>query len=852
MKARYFIIAGIIALFSGCQKSPEAEPEKTNSYDFGLTVRNEDYVEQVVLKGMGNTYIVKTNNLPSWITEVTLSKEGYEGDPVALFSIKADYNMEESRTAKVSLEMSSGKTATVELTQWPVLQAKDNAIYKSMNTKFEDNWSETKRITLVTSNVKENGVSDIKSIDVSLPWNWDQMPQCYLPKGDGSDESMEVYKMIDRKGDWSLVFNLTGINSLPNYNYFGLYNRYTGILRIFYYFTEEMIPDANVSDHLWSFSVNRNLASHIATQFALPSHEKPTESFLTRAAKPVLSSPTTDSFNPLSSGSKNVPAVGWWAFDVNMAAYRAGHNFFDESPRNAVNINLCTYNEQNVVLNSVIKGAINGTLTGKVNLEAIRPSKLSETGKAWTTALGITSTVLTHMFLINETAKTAQDRISGKPGDTKTNKTINSKAEMGDNDLLLGIAPRPRQSNVDTKSFSVTGLVLFTVGIVSNIVGKIIESKCTEKVKDESFGGLTADVCMDLDAVMATQGVIGAPTANKVPPVSMSMEYLKSETPDKKPTSLGSGVWNLAKHPVIYVVKDAYWSENNFSVFSSKKEYPVGEGTSNVQDVYSYDIGATKGSRPGLRLITFLDPTSVRGVAFNTDLFDKEFQSLSVYLSYGVYPSSQPGYTDAFRIDEGLDYKHSWRLSEKEKFKSTDPDCGFKLFKKPHTDELFNWVGIEKDKVQVAGYRLSNQYLRADRPGLERRYYGPSTYYSKPYASAFDLDDVQFVYDPQVYVPFNETGHTLYDPQIPDFVVTAAINAAGRDTRDDGSPMAIVTSTLRYLPKIEFISYKDVQTVYNQIKARKEEMYGPEGTNTYFVEMEYLVNHIKDIADALK
>ena len=855
MKARYFLVVaavGIMGMVCACQKAPEEESKTPVPYDYGLTVRNEDYVEQVVLTGLGNTYIVNTYNLPAWITDVTLSKQGHNGDPVALFSIKANYDMEESRTARVSLEMESGVTATVELTQWPILQGKDNAEYKSENISFEADWSAAKKITLYTQNVRINGSPEIVDMQVSLPWNWEQLPQSYLPRGNNEDTNLEVWKMVDRKGDWSLVFNLTGIKALPNYNYFGLYNRYTGILRIFYYFTDDMVPDNNTSDHLWSFSINRSLSQHSATQFTLPAKEEVLESFKTRAAMPVLSSPTTDAFNPLSSGSKNVPAIGWWAFDVNMAAYREGHNFFDETPRTAMSINLCTYNEQNVILNSVLKGVLNGSLSGELNLEAIRPSTVSSTGKAWISVLNISSSVLTHMFVVNEMAPTAQARMSAAMARGGVRAANGQNAD----NIPAAIPVHNNPRRIDTKSFSALGLVIFGIGTLTSIIGKIIEANCTQKVQDDKFGDLSATMTMDLDAVMATQGTISSATPNKVPPVSMSMEYLKKETPDKKPTSLGDGVWNLDYHPVIYVVNDAYWSENDFTIVSTQKEYPVGEGTSNVTDVYSYDLGPTRGSRPGLRLITFLDPTSIKGVSVNKDLFDAEFENLCVYLSYGVYPGSAPGYSDAFRVDEGLDYKHSWRLSTKDVSKkpcsSTDPEIGFKLFKKPHTNELFSWVGIEDEKIQVAGYRLSNQLLRTDRPGLERRYYGPSTYYRKPYASAFDLDDVEFVFDPQVFVPFEDSGHKLYDPQLPDFVVTAAINAVGKDSRDEGSPSAIVTSTLRFLPKIEFISYKDVQTVYNNIEKQKNQMTGPDNTETCFVEMEYLIQHIKDIADALK
>lgn len=50
--------------------------------------------------------------------------------------------------------------------------------------------------------------------------------------------------------DWEMVFNLTGIKEKPGEHYFGLYNRYTGILRVFYYLTEDKVPSHDGNDHM--------------------------------------------------------------------------------------------------------------------------------------------------------------------------------------------------------------------------------------------------------------------------------------------------------------------------------------------------------------------------------------------------------------------------------------------------------------------------------------------------------------------------------------------------------------------------------------------------------------------------
>lgn len=826
-----------VALAASCAKGKEMEPSVVDNktYEFGQIVRNLDYTEEVVLEGVGETSLETAENLPSWIGSVTLRESGFQGNPVALVAVKGDDRLEEEREATVVLKMGSGATVNLTLNQWPLLREKANDIYKSVNTAFEANWAAAKKIIIVISQVTTNGKKETKTQEVSLPWDFEHLPACYLPKGDGRDATKEVNKMIEGKGDWSLVFNLTGIYNCPNYHYFGLYNRYTGVLRVFYYFTEDLIPDNSTNDHLWAFSLNADLAEHISTQFAIPKDERATLEIRKEAAKPVLVTPTTDSYNPLLSSGKTVPAVGWWAFDVNMSALR-DHDFFQETIKSsAIDINLCTYAKENVLLNSVLQGSINGHLQGKMNLDLIAPTSTSGWAKIVSPLLSTGSQIALNTYVIKEGFIKSTGNVVA--GNENPNLIVNNQIDNlpGDGGGPLPAVARPR-------SVAVGAIVSVAIGAVMSLAAKYIDSFAKQKVVDEDFGALNATMNLDLNAVMTTAGTIGGPTANKVPPASMTMDYLKKTNPDGTPTCLGDGIWNLNNHPVIYVVKDAFWSENNFNSFGAQKEFPLG-GT----DVYSYDLAGTKGSRPGLRLITFLDPTSVGGLSFNGKLFDNGIELLKVYLSYGVYPGSEPGYSDAFRKAAGLDYTHTWRLSAKDSF---DSSKDLKLFKQPHTSDLFKWTRMDDEIKDVAAYRLSSQKLRTDHPGLERRFYGASLYYSLPYATDFTVDEVQYVYDPQIFLPFDDVAHRIYDPIVPDLVVSAALFGYGKDSKDGEE--ATLTNTLRFLPRIELISYKDVESVYNQILARKAQIKAPDKTTTVFVDMGTQIEHINDIVKALQ
>lgn len=81
--------------------------------------------------------------------------------------------------------------------------------------------------------------------------------------------------------DWEVVFNLTGIKEKPGEHFFGMYNRYTGVLRIFYYLTKDRVPSHDGNDHMWSLGLSKDLIEHVTFQFALPYGEEAPDSYKT-------------------------------------------------------------------------------------------------------------------------------------------------------------------------------------------------------------------------------------------------------------------------------------------------------------------------------------------------------------------------------------------------------------------------------------------------------------------------------------------------------------------------------------------------------------------------------------------
>ena len=340
---------------------------------------------------------------------------------------------------------------------------------------------------------------------------------------------------------------------------------------------------------------------------------------------------------------------------------------------------------------------------------------------------------------------------------------------------------------------------------------------------------------------MTTSGEIIGERSTTVPNAEMSSGYFKQKDADGKDTFIGSGVCNINDSPVIYVVKDAYWYERHTKVFSKEKAFNLDDD--DTKPVNSYYI-AKDASLPGLRLISFLDPTSIGGIQLNTDLYPEGLENVIVCISYGVFPGSNPGYTNAFRRAIGLEELPHWTLCAQSNF-STQNNTEFKTFKYPRTSDIFKDIKTD-DKVfaDVVATRLSSQLINGN---IERRYYGQSAYYTRELATPEEVDNVQFVSDPEIFVPFSVEKQCLYDPIVPDFVVTVQITA--KVTTGEGY---YITNNMRFVPKIVLISYKDIDRIASEANSRRASMTGPAGVTVYYNTMDQLLDRLSNFTTAVK
>lgn len=604
--------------------------------------------------------------------------------------------------------------------------------YSSCNVEFERDWASQTEITLILDYYKENGQPVVKSLDVPLPWAWQKAPQQWLPRFTARNMAE-----LDPT-DWELVFNLTGVDMKPGEHYFGLYNRFTGILRVFYYLTEDRLPAHDANDHMWSMGLSKDLIEHVTFQYAIPYGEEATEAYKAAMGGNDAVFKTTALTAECTNEGKVVPKVGWWAYDIDMSAMRP-HDFFS-SDRSVMRPGVEVFNQDNVVLSSIMHGSLDGSISGNMNMNSLKGSGTTNGGLIG----GIVGGFL--------------------------NSTLTNKAIL---DMMF-----------DPKAIGDAGLTSF-LGIMLGTVGKGMEAKMkTGREDPDKLGDFNGKINLTLDATIETVGSIGGERTTLVPSPELNVASFINPV-----QGFGGGVWNIEHHPVVYVVTDAFWGDK--AKFSS-----VEKVTSEGRTAYQLTMNPDD---VGLRLISFLDPTSIGTIYVNRDALPKGvIGDINVSTSYGVLKGATPGYTDGFRNAIGLSYEEP-ELTSMSSYQSDDPAVGFRIIKKPHADELF-LSAIPEAQKSIIGHRLSQQQVGEN---IHRRMFGASAMYCNPNAGTNELDDVSLVSDPEVFLPVNSSDRLLFGMEIPDFVVTAmmSLNAA-----DD----VIMTHSLRFIPRIEFVKLEDL------------------------------------------
>ena len=334
---------------------------------------------------------------------------------------------------------------------------------------------------------------------VNLPWyEGDKLTN--LPEGFCDD--------ITPENGWEWVLNRCGSRAILNNNFFAVYNKYTGILRFFYY-----LPTGynTGNDHVWQVSMTDNLASFTTIPYGVPNDRKMSnKAAIGQTGQGTYMEYVTPWVDYLSQDGLIVPNAGWWAFDVDLSLTRP--ETFSGSDN--IKLQMRSWNTSHTSLYSTMAANIDGELKG--TFEGKAPVTVSS-GK------GLFGQIKDFV------------KLKGKVTDVIS--SFSSGNYLGAIKGGIGLAK--------------SGMSIVKSGKPSTSGGGTI--------MEGSFDGT---INMMMNGTISTDGVIkgSAPTVGIASPTF----YLKDF--DTQNSHLGQGVWNIKKTPMVYAVNSQnnvdYWTED--------------------------------------------------------------------------------------------------------------------------------------------------------------------------------------------------------------------------------------------------------------------------------------------------
>lgn len=244
------------------------------------------------------------------------------------------------------LYLADNKVVKVTITAEGILRPSDDNSYDDFNKEW---WKQT--------SIKYVDKDYPQGVNIELPWSQARTTQIPAALIDGVNPGDRVHP----KEGWSMAYNLFSAN--PSKPYFMLYNKYSGVLRVFYY----QIKDVN-SGGEFSFAITPGQTNthkfpfYHSLQYGIPVCN---EGIQNKNVLNILSngeSPFQQLITPYVKDDV-VLHSGWYCFDIDMSAYNPKQGF-PFANADVLSINCKTSSSQQITLAGTFDGNSNGTIRG--------------------------------------------------------------------------------------------------------------------------------------------------------------------------------------------------------------------------------------------------------------------------------------------------------------------------------------------------------------------------------------------------------------------------------------------------------------------------------------------------------
>lgn len=628
----------VAPLFTSCSDddsiSNGSSPKGPFTFNYMTHMVGSSDGEQLLLDSL-TAGISKIESSASWLTAT--SAEPVNGHPVLQISSQRE-STETAKEATITVTADDGNRAIVTVCH-SALGMGD--AYSGGNANFMKEWWKC-------STVQLNGIPAAQG----TPWVIESSP--HIP-----DEVRVQY--TPTKG-WEMAFCYLNDATIQGVRFFGLYNKWSGQLRIYTYIQDPTGWGSSLDFKVYFGTANSNdmFPCYHIFQYGIPSNHIPGTS-LNRYAKLVSKQNQTFCtwLSPYMASNSITP--GWYVMETDLSAYvPEGKTWMKaEKEEPMIKIFAETSTLENVTLNGTLAGSVSGTFTNPEVVKSGGNSALS----------GICNVL-----------STISDMSSSSISSCNTYGALMSK--HGGNEGI-GAYWNP------TKYWGG-----FACGVAAGGL-----SMLDSFLSDITYDTIPGKIDLALDATLALEGYITGSTSNSHTPLAVSTSGILSAQGDDG--HMGKGIWGLADDPVVYIDKDDLMSS------MSRLNMTVKDG------VYT----CLEAGKANLRMVYAFDPTSVK-VNLNRDLYP-EVYDVAVTTTVGVYTDRKTGNTDAFRNMLMLDARPSFSLSDK-----TSGTLKLSTSSKPAIWQLAPSDLLESDSR--AYETASNCSLVAQEDGTNLRFYGRS------------------------------------------------------------------------------------------------------------------------------
>lgn len=472
--AMAIVFAACLSLQS-CSDDDNGSSYVAGNYFYQLDVPNANDETIVILDSI-TSGIQSIGVCPEWAT-LTDADSTVNGHPVLRLSLKRG-DASQANSGKIMVTSEKGDQITLSLNRAYTLTDKLNA-----SNKFATDWENMDSVQIF---------SEGSSRLVNLPWADESVTT--LPQ--------EIRHDVKKADGWEMAFSVLNNAGLDDCNYFALYNKYLGTLRIFHYVT-----NSNTNGSKYSFTVNLGTSGtknkypfYHSLAYAIPDNHKSVSNTKNLLSED-LSNPSTfrSYFTPYTTSS--TLARGWTAFDIDMSAYCPTNSSWLTSG-DEMSIWCKTELEQKISL----EGTISANITGKYS---------SAEAKSVSSSSGVSSLL---------------QKVGGMIGDVQSSSLTAIEKQLTGSSLSTYCRYLGTACNVAAYAYDY-----------------IMDNPYRENVIDSMPGKIEMSMTGDIDL----SGYITSLATNSVTPLTMAVKRFADYD-----SHIGQGVWSLVEDPVVYVSDD--------------------------------------------------------------------------------------------------------------------------------------------------------------------------------------------------------------------------------------------------------------------------------------------------------